>query len=104
MSSSGIDFESIVNGANDVVMVAEIGLADSGFRIVYVNDAFTRLSGYPADKVVGQSPRMLQGPETCLDTVEEISAVIHRGGSIRRRLLGWSAVLGRAQHRAVARP
>lgn len=33
-------------------------------EIVYVNPAFTRLTGYPADEALGRNPRFLQGPET----------------------------------------
>jgi PAS domain S-box-containing protein len=32
--------------------------------ILYVNPAFCRMTGYEAHEMVGQSPRMLQGPHT----------------------------------------
>jgi diguanylate cyclase (GGDEF)-like protein/PAS domain S-box-containing protein len=82
-------FEHIVSKANDIVMVAEIGKSDDGFRIVYVNEAFSRHFGYSADEALGQSPRILQGPETCAATVGEISAAVHRGAAIRRRILNY---------------
>jgi diguanylate cyclase (GGDEF)-like protein/PAS domain S-box-containing protein len=83
-------FEHIVSKANDIVIVAEIGEADGRFRIIYTNEAFSRVFGYSSEEALGQSPRMLQGSETDLATVDEISAAIHQGGSIRRRLLNYS--------------
>jgi PAS domain S-box-containing protein len=32
--------------------------------IIYVNEAFTALTGYTPEDVMGKSPRMLQGPKT----------------------------------------
>jgi diguanylate cyclase (GGDEF)-like protein/PAS domain S-box-containing protein len=84
-------FERIVNEANDAVIVAEIDpAAGPGFRIAYVNAAFTRVFGYTVEQALGQSPRILQGPDTCADTVREISAVVHGGASIRRRILNYT--------------
>ncbi|MBV8776707.1 MAG: diguanylate cyclase, partial [Alphaproteobacteria bacterium] len=89
--SGGLVFERIVNEANDAVMVAEINPETGpGFRIIYTNAAFSRIFGYAADEVVGRSPRLLQGPETCADTIREISAVVHGGSSIRRRILNYN--------------
>jgi len=83
-------FEQIVNAANDVVLVAQIGEPDPGFRIVYVNDAFCRLFEYSKEEVLGKSPRLLHGTETLEATVGEISTAVHEGRSIRRRILNYS--------------
>ena len=84
-------FERIVNEANDAILVAEVDPAKGpGFRIIYTNEAFTRIFGYSRKEVLGQSPRMLQGPGTCADTIKEISAVVHQGASIRRRILNYT--------------
>jgi diguanylate cyclase (GGDEF)-like protein/PAS domain S-box-containing protein len=84
-------FDRIVKEANDAIIVAEIKPeAGPGFRIIYTNDAFTRIFGYSSEDVMGRSPRMLQGPETCAETIREISSVIHGGRSIRRRLLNYT--------------
>ena len=55
--------ETAVENANDVVVITEaepVGLP--GPRIVYVNPAFTRHTGYRAEEAIGGTPRMLQGP------------------------------------------
>lgn len=56
-------FRQIVELAQDVIIVTEAEpLDEPGPRIVYVNPAFTHLTGYTADEVIGRSPRFLQHP------------------------------------------
>ncbi len=38
--------------------------ADDGYPILYVNQAFTELTGYSQEEVVGKDPGILQGPKT----------------------------------------
>ena len=57
--------ESVITNANDAVLVTEASRIDSpGPRIVYVNEAFTTMTGYTAEEVLGKTPRILQGPKT----------------------------------------
>ncbi|SMF49849.1 PAS domain S-box-containing protein [Azospirillum oryzae] len=46
------------------VIVTDRNLAAPGPTIRYVNRAFTRLTGYRADEVIGRSPRFMQCPRT----------------------------------------
>ncbi len=56
-------FRQIVERAQDVIIVTEAApLDEPGPRIVYVNPAFTRLTGYTPEEVIGRSPRFLQHP------------------------------------------
>jgi diguanylate cyclase (GGDEF)-like protein/PAS domain S-box-containing protein len=57
--------ESALVNAADAVVIAEAGDQDTEPRIVYVNPAFTRMTGYTAQEVLGGTPRMLQGPDSC---------------------------------------
>ena len=57
--------ESVITNANDAVLVTEAQqIDDPGPRIVYVNEAFTTMSGYTVEEVLGKTPRLLQGPKT----------------------------------------
>ncbi len=56
MSLIGYTFESIM-----VTAVSESGRQTP---IVFVNDAFTALTGYTAEDVLGKSPSLLQGEDT----------------------------------------
>jgi len=44
--------------------------------IVFVNDSFCRLTGYPREMIVGRNCRFLQGPETDPATVARIRAAV----------------------------
>ena len=56
------------------VIVTDCNLAAPGPTIRYVNRAFTRLTGYRADEVIGRSPRMLQ----CARSDQAVIATIRR--------------------------
>lgn len=57
--------ESVITNANDAVLVTEAQQIDlPGPKIVYVNEAFTTMSGYAVEEVLGKTPRILQGPKT----------------------------------------
>ena len=53
----------IYDRAPDAVLIAEFGgAADSPLTVLYVNAAFTLLSGFPAAEVVGRPCPWLRGP------------------------------------------
>ena len=61
MSDINFDFSAIVQHAKDVVIVTKTHpLDEPGPEIVYVNEAFTKVTGYEADEVIGKTPRILQ--------------------------------------------
>lgn len=58
-------FESAIKNTSDAVVITDIGSENhSDVRIVFVNEAFTKMTGYSYEDVVGGSPRILQGPLT----------------------------------------
>jgi PAS domain-containing protein len=57
--------ESCIARLNDMVIVTEVEPQNEpGPRIVFVNDAFVRVTGYTREEALGRSPRFLQGPKT----------------------------------------
>ncbi|WP_264211494.1 ATP-binding protein [Leisingera thetidis] len=49
-------------------------LTDADRRILWVNDAFTRTTGYTASEAIGQTPSdLLDGPNTDLDVIREMN-------------------------------
>ena len=57
--------------------------------IVYVNEAFCRLTGYTREDVLGQDCRFLQGTCTNRETLQDIRDTLSRGSSTRVRLLNY---------------
>ena len=55
--------ESAVVHARDAVVILEASVdSQSGRPVLYVNDAFTRMTGYHSDEVLGRSLHLLGGP------------------------------------------
>ena len=67
-------FESVITHTDDSIFITEAEpLDEPGPRIVYVNDAFTRMTGYTAEDVTGKTPRILQGPKTDAAELKKLS-------------------------------
>jgi diguanylate cyclase (GGDEF)-like protein/PAS domain S-box-containing protein len=66
-------FEGVVIQSGAAVMITDAKPLDqSEPRIVYTNPAFTDMTGYAADDVIGKSPYLLQGPLTAPEVLDEI--------------------------------
>lgn len=69
--------ESVVVNANDAVIITEAEPVEQpGPKIIYVNDAFTRMMGYERDEVIGKTPRILQGEKTDLTVLNNIRSAL----------------------------
>lgn len=71
-------FEATIVNANDGVIITNADL-ENGPEIIYVNDAFTRLSGYEAEEVIGKTPRILQGEGTDRATLDRLKTSLKKG-------------------------
>ncbi|MEM7476062.1 MAG: PAS domain S-box protein [Planctomycetota bacterium] len=77
-------FEAIVKFSHDAILVTgETPPTDDPHpKIIFVNPAFERMTGYSADEVIGKTPRILQGPNTDRSELDRI----------RQALLDWEPV------------
>jgi len=58
--------ESVAVHARDSIIITEAEPFDlPGPRILYCNAAFERTTGYESAEVIGKTPRILQGPDSC---------------------------------------
>lgn len=74
------DLIAVLTADSDrAVVVTDGELRAPGPTIVYVNEAFERMSGYARSELLGRSPRMLQGEKTSL-AARRLLARALRGG------------------------
>jgi diguanylate cyclase (GGDEF)-like protein/PAS domain S-box-containing protein len=73
---------------NDMVSIAEV--AGTEQRIIFVNRAFERRSGYNRDAMLGGSLRLLQGPDTATGTLDRIAQAMARSEAVRAELLNYT--------------
>ncbi|MBD2199415.1 MULTISPECIES: sensor histidine kinase [Calothrix] len=71
--------QSVVLNTNDAILITEADtINEPGPRILYVNEAFTRITGYQPEEVLGKTPRILQGPKTDRQELQKIRASLAR--------------------------
>lgn len=64
--------KNVVTNTNDAVLIAEVEPDhEKDAHVIYVNEAFTEMTGYTADEVIGQSPRILEGPNSDKRDIEK---------------------------------
>jgi PAS domain S-box-containing protein len=66
--------------ANEAVIVTESALERPGPRMLYVNRAFSAMTGYAPEEVLGKTPRMFQGPRTSRAVLNRMRRRLSRGG------------------------
>jgi PAS domain S-box-containing protein len=82
--------ETCVSQVNDIVLITDADAVNSpGPRILYVNEAFERITGYSAAEAIGKSPRMLQGPKTQRDALDRIRSSVERLQPVREELINY---------------
>lgn len=82
--------ESSIARLNDIVIITEAGPFNSpGPRIVFVNEAFERRTGYSSEEVLGRTPRLLQGPATQRRELDRIRAAMEQWQPARVDLINY---------------
>ena len=72
-------FEATCAHAFESILITTASSGDAGYPIVYVNPAFTAMTGYGPDEVIGKSPGILQGPKTDVAVLERLSSDLNAG-------------------------
>jgi diguanylate cyclase (GGDEF)-like protein/PAS domain S-box-containing protein len=83
--------EGSIARLNDIVIITEAApFRAPGPRIVFVNEAFERRTGYSRDEVIGHSPRLLQGPDTQRPQLDRIRAALEQWERVRVDLINYT--------------
>ncbi len=70
---------SAVEQSRDPLVITDAQLDLPGPKILFVNPAFTRMTGYSAEEVIGKAPRILQGPLTDRAAMRRLRENLRRG-------------------------
>lgn len=82
--------ESVITHTSDAIIITEAEPVDMpGPRIILVNDAFTKMTGYTREEVIGKTPRILQGPKTDRKELSKLSAAIKNWQQFETTLINY---------------
>ncbi|MCY7369919.1 MAG: diguanylate cyclase [Polaromonas sp.] len=82
--------QTSISRLNDMVLITEASSINApGPRIVFMNDAFERHTGYSRADALGQSPRFLQGPGTDRAELDRIRTALAEARPVRAELINY---------------
>lgn len=80
--------ETAVSRLNDMVIITQAQALDaSGPRIVFVNEAFERHTGYSREDALGHTPQLLWGPKTERSELDRIRAAMENCQAVRAEVV-----------------
>jgi PAS domain S-box-containing protein len=82
--------ESVITNTNDAVMITEAEpFEEPGPKILYVNDALCRITGYSSEELIGQTPRILQGPKSDRDALRKLGQSLRNWESCETTIINY---------------
>lgn len=82
--------ESAVVSANDAIIILEAEPGEMrGRRILYVNEAFTKMTGYSFEEATKKTLRILRGPKTSLEALNKIRIALESTKPVRVELINY---------------
>ena len=82
--------ESAVMSANDAIIILEAEPGEMmGRRILFVNEAFTIMTGYTLEEATKSTLRMLRGPGTSLEALNKIRVALESQRPVRVELINY---------------
>ncbi len=68
-----------VQQANAPIVITSAELNEPGPKIVFVNSAFTQMTGYSMEEITNQTPRILQGDRTDCSVLKQLRRRLSQG-------------------------
>ncbi len=68
--------ETVVTQTKDSVVITEAGKSNGIPKIVFVNPAFTQMTGYKASEVIGKSPAVFMGKKSIINEITKLSEAL----------------------------
>lgn len=71
--------ETVITQTKDAVMITDIDTSKNAIpNIIFVNSAFTDMTGYPAEEVIGKSPEIFFGKKSDILEFEKLKTAIQQ--------------------------
>ncbi|HEX3989479.1 MAG TPA: PAS domain S-box protein [Verrucomicrobiae bacterium] len=80
---------SAVEQCKEAIVITDAQLDLPGPKIVFVNPAFTRMTGYTAEEAIGKTPRILQGPKTEKAVLDRLRKNLERGETFQGEAINY---------------
>ena len=85
--------QTIVDEGNDIIIVTKADFIEPpGPEIVYVNRAFTKVTGYSPEEAIGINPRFLQTAATSIEARKKIRKALTNMQSVRVEINNFSKI------------
>lgn len=78
-----------VEASGEAILITSAELDPPGPRIEYANPAFTRMTGYGLDEILGRTPRLLQGPDTDRAVLDRLRTALQAGEATHGEALNY---------------
>jgi len=82
--------QSAISRLKDVVIITAAGPTEEGPPIVFVNEAFTTMTGYTPVEVLGKPLSVLHGPKTDPDELARARALLAAGRTARTEIINYA--------------
>ena len=79
--------DSAIAAAANGIVIADARLPDA--PLIYTNEAFLQMTGFPREEVIGYNCRFLQGPDTHPDAVRERREAMKMGRKCQGQILNY---------------
>jgi len=79
--------DSAIAAAANGIVIADARLPDA--PLIYTNESFLQMTGYPREEVIGCNCRFLQGPDTDPDAVLELREAVKMGRKCQVQILNY---------------
>lgn len=78
-----------VEASQEAVVITDAQLDKPGPHILFVNPAFTRMTGYTAEEAIGKSPRILQGPKSDRSVLDSLKESLRAGTPVSGEIINY---------------
>ena len=78
--------KALTENSFDAILITD---AMEGSKIIYANKAFKKLTGYGLDEVLGNTPRILQGPATDKQVIARLAEALKQDGQFEGKAINY---------------